>query len=152
MKNVLPAFEFQENDMMQPGFKKIDCHMLFDLKLDLVRKAQFIAGDQTDPPKESVYSSFVSHDSVHLAFLIAALNDFEMLSPDVQNAYLNAPTKEKIYTIAGPEFGQGKEGQPVMIVRALYGCSRAALGAMIIWWLLSRRPASRIARRMPTCG
>jgi hypothetical protein len=28
---------------------------------------------------------------------------------------------ERIYMTAGPEFGQGKEGQPVMIVRALYG-------------------------------
>jgi hypothetical protein len=45
----------------------------------------------------------------------------EILSADVQNAYLNAPTKKKIYTTAGPEFGQGKEGRPVMIVRALYG-------------------------------
>jgi hypothetical protein len=47
----------------------------------------------------------------------------------VQNAYLNTPTKEKIYTIAGPEFGQGKEGRPVMIVRALYGLRSS--GA---WW------------------
>jgi hypothetical protein len=111
MKNVLPAFEFRDNDVMPPGFKKIDCHMVFDVKLDLVRKARFIAGGhQTDPPKESVYSSIVSRNSVHLAFLIAALNDLEILSADVQNAYLNAPTKEKIYMIAGPEFGQGKEG------------------------------------------
>jgi hypothetical protein len=68
-----------------------------------------------------VYSSVVSRDSVHLAFLIAALNDLEILSADIQNAYLNAPTKERIYRIVGPEFGQGKEGRPVMIVRALYG-------------------------------
>jgi hypothetical protein len=45
----------------------------------------------------------------------------EILSADVQNTYLNAPTKEKIYTVAGLEFGQGTEGRPVMIVRALYG-------------------------------
>jgi hypothetical protein len=122
MKNVLPAFEFRDDDVMPPGFKKIDCHMVFDVKLDLVHKARFVAGGhQTDPPKESVYSSVVSHDSVRLAFLIAALNDLEILSADVQNAYLNAPTKERIYTTAGPEFGQGKEGRPVMIVRALYG-------------------------------
>jgi hypothetical protein len=107
---------------MQPGFKKIDCHMLFDVKLDLVRKARFVAGGhQTDPPEESVYSSVISRDSVRLAFVIAALNDVEILSADVQIAYLNAPTKERIYTTAGPEFGQGKEGWPVMIVRALYG-------------------------------
>jgi hypothetical protein len=66
---------------------------------------------------------------VYLAFLIAALNELEILSADVQNAYLNAPTKKKIYTIAGPEFGQGKEGWPVMIVQALYGLRSS--GA---WW------------------
>jgi hypothetical protein len=49
------------------------------------------------------------------------LNDLEILTADVQNAYLNAPTKKRIYTIARTEFGQGKDGQPVMIVRALYG-------------------------------
>jgi hypothetical protein len=57
-----------------------------------------------------VYSSVVSRDSVCLAFLIAALNDLEILSADAQNADLNAPTKERIYMIAGPEFGQGREG------------------------------------------
>jgi hypothetical protein len=109
MKNILPAFEFRDNDVMPLGFKKIDCHMVFDVELDLVCKAWFVAGGhQTDPPKESVYSSVVSRDSVCLAFLIAALNDLEVLSADVQNAYLNAPTKEKIYMIAGPEFGQGR--------------------------------------------
>jgi hypothetical protein len=73
---------------MPPGFKKIDCHMVLDLKLDLVRKARFVAGGhQTDPLKESVYSGVVSHDSVHLAFLIAALNDLEILSADAQNPY-----------------------------------------------------------------
>jgi hypothetical protein len=119
MKKVLPAFEFRDDDVMPPSFKKINCHMVFDVKLDLVHKAQFVAGGhQTDPPKESVYSSVVSRDSVRLALLIAALNDLEI---HVQSAYLNAPTKERIYTIAGPEFGQGKEGRPVMIVRALYG-------------------------------
>jgi hypothetical protein len=153
MKNVLPAFEFRDDDVMPPGFKKIDCHMVFDVKLDLVRKARFVAGGhQTDPPKESVYSSVISRDSVHLAFLIAALNDLEILSADIQNTYVNAPTKERIYTIAGPEFGQGKEGWPVMIVRHCTVCDRAELGVTIIWRLLSWMLASRLARRMPTCG
>jgi hypothetical protein len=145
MLNILLAFKFRDDNMMQPGFKKIDCHMVFGVKLDLVRIERFVAGGhQRDPPKESVYSSIVSRDSVHLAFLIAALNDLEILSADVQNAYLNAPTKEKIY--------QGKDGRPVMIVWAWTDCDRAAPGGMIIWWLLSGRPASRFARRMPMCG
>jgi hypothetical protein len=49
MKNVMPAFEFRDDDVMPPGFKRIDCHMVFDVKLDLVHKARFVAGGhQTD--------------------------------------------------------------------------------------------------------
>ena len=75
---------------------------------------------QTNPPKDSVYSSVVSRDSIRIAFLVAALNDLEVLAADVQNAYLNAPTKEKIYTIAGKEFGSNA-GRPAILIRALYG-------------------------------
>jgi Reverse transcriptase (RNA-dependent DNA polymerase) len=53
--------------------------------------------------------------------MIASLNDLSVLVGDVQNAYLNAPTKEKCYTIAGPEFVPTNEGQPVLVTRALYG-------------------------------
>ena len=62
----------------------------------------------------------VSRDSVQIAFLIAALNDLDILGADVGNAYLNAETKEKVYTTAGKEFGKF-EGRLVIIVRALYG-------------------------------
>ena len=123
MKNVMPAFEFRDDDTPPIGYKHIKCHMVFDVKLiGLVRKARFVAGGhETDPPAESTYSSVVSRDSVRLAFLIAALNDLDILSADVQNAYLNAPTKEKVYTTAGLEFGESNKDRPVMIVRALYG-------------------------------
>jgi hypothetical protein len=65
-------------------------HCDINVKLDLVCKARFVAGGhQTDPPKELVYSIIVSRDSVCLAFLIVELNDLEILSAEVQNAYLN---------------------------------------------------------------
>ena len=122
MKNVLPAFEFIDDDVVPKFYKHIDCHMIFDVKMDLTRKARFVAGGhQTDPPKESTYSSVVSRDSIRIAFTLAALNDLDVLSADVQGAYLNAPTKEKVYTTAGLEFGADKVGRPVLIVRALYG-------------------------------
>jgi hypothetical protein len=44
-----------------------------------------------------------------------------VLSANIQNAYLNAPVKEKLYTIAGKEFGSKNEGRTVLIVQALYG-------------------------------
>ena len=122
MKNVDCAFQFRDDDVVPPGYKKINCHMVFDIKSDLTRKARFVAGGHmTDPPKESTYSSVVSRDSVRIAFTMAALNGLDVMSADVQNAYLNAPTKEKCYTIAGLEFGSVNAGRPVMIVRALYG-------------------------------
>ena len=39
---------------------------------------------------------------------------------DVGNAYLDAKTREKIYTIAGPEFGE-LHGTILIMNKALYG-------------------------------
>ncbi|MGH3055959.1 MAG: reverse transcriptase domain-containing protein, partial [Gaiellaceae bacterium] len=39
---------------------------------------------------------------------------------DISNAYLNAQTNEKVYAIAGPEFGE-YNGRIVLLLRALYG-------------------------------
>ncbi len=52
---------------------------------------------------------------------MAALNDVELLAADISNAYLNALTREQVYTTAGLEFGAELQGKPVHIVRALYG-------------------------------
>jgi len=122
MANVGMAFEFTEDGKPPPGFKEIKCHMIFDIKSDLTRKARFVAGGHlTAPPKESVFSSVVSRDSVRIAFTYAALNGLDILVGDAQNAYLNAPTKEKCWFRAGLEFGNELAGRPVKIVRALYG-------------------------------
>ncbi len=90
--------------------------------MDFKRKARFVAGGHmADPPATLTYSSVVSRDSIWIAFLLAALNDLDILAADVGNAYLNAPTREKVYTTAGAEFGAKIQGQYVKIVRALYG-------------------------------
>ena len=138
MKNVLPAFEFNDKNEEPVGYKWIKCHMVFDIKTDLTRKARLVAGGHMmEEPKESVYSSIVSRDSIRIAFLIAALNDLEVLSGDIQNAYLNAKTTERVWTTAGLEFGSENVGRPVKIVRALYGlrssgkCWREHMAAML---------------------
>ena len=66
------------------------------------------------------YSSVVSCESVRIAFTVAALNDLDVLIADIGNAYLNADCREKVYTIAGPEFGS-HAGKHIVITRALYG-------------------------------
>jgi hypothetical protein len=76
------------------------------LKLDLSRKARFVAGGRmTEQPPSLTYVSVVSRGSVRLAFLIVALNDLDILSADLINAHLNALTKERVHTFCGPEFG-----------------------------------------------
>jgi hypothetical protein len=89
-----------------------------------------------------VYSSFVSRGSVFIALTISSLNNVNVLAADLQNAYLNAPTKERCYTIAVPEFGPDNEDRPVLVVRALYGLRssgaqwRDQLAEMIHEWVL----------------
>jgi hypothetical protein len=122
MKNVQPAFNFlDEGDCAPNGYQKIKLHMIFDVKMDFTRKARLVAGGHmTDTPASLTYSSVVSRDSVRLGLLLAALNDLDVLSCDIGNAYLNAPCREKVWCIAGAEFGSRK-GDKIIIVRALYG-------------------------------
>jgi Reverse transcriptase (RNA-dependent DNA polymerase) len=129
MANVRVAFEeWQDGTYAEikardklVGYQEIKCHMIFDIKMDFTRKARFVAGGHTtDPPTSLTYSSVVSRESVRIALLVAALHDVDVCAADVGNAYLNAPCREKIFTIAGPEF-QSESGRVMIIKRALYG-------------------------------
>jgi hypothetical protein len=105
------------------GFQEIGCHMIFDIKMDgnFTRKARLVAGGHTtETPSSATYSSVVSRESVRLAFTIAGLNDLDIYAADISNAYLHAPCREKIWTLAGPEFGSDC-GSVMVVVRALYG-------------------------------
>jgi hypothetical protein len=51
---------------------------------------------------------------------IASLNQLEILACDIQNAYLTAECREKIYVMAGPEFGS-EQGKVMIMRKALYG-------------------------------
>ena len=108
------------------GYQEVRCHMIFNVKMSgLVRKARLVAGGHTtDMPASVTYSSVVSRDRVRIAFLIAALNDLDIMSADIGNAYLNAPNKKKIWTVAGHEFGTDK-GSVFIITWALYGLMSA---------------------------
>jgi len=123
MKNNAVAFRFLEDGENIPvGSQWIPFHMIFDVKCDFTRKARFVAGGHwTDAPAQLTYSSVVTRDSVRIAFLIAALNELDILAADVRNAYLQAPVQEKVHTTAGPEFGPNNVGKTVIVVRAMYG-------------------------------
>ncbi len=73
-----------------------------------------------DSPPWITYAGVVSRDTVRIAFVMAALHDLQVKASDIKNAYLTAPTKEKILTKLGPEF-EANEGKVALICRALYG-------------------------------
>ena len=128
MRNVRVAFEKidgvtktqMKRGKIRPGYSFCSTHMIFDVKMDgsFTRKARLVAdGHKTKPPTSITYSSVVSRDSVRIALTIASLNSLEISACDIGNAYLNAPCREKLWTIAGSEFGS-ERGSVMIIARA----------------------------------
>ena len=123
IKDVRVAFKFLDWNAKAPiGYQQIGGHIVWDVKMeDFRRKARYVAqGNRTEPPKTLTYASVVSRESVRIAMVLAALNDLNIKTADIQNAYLSAPCLEKIVIRVGPEFGEDC-GRLAIIVRALYG-------------------------------
>jgi len=96
-------------------------HLVFDVKHDGRHKARLVAdGHLTEVPIESVYSGVVSLRGFRLVLFLAELNGLETYATDIGNAYLEAKTSEKVYIIAGPEFGELQD-HLLVIVKAIYG-------------------------------
>ena len=55
-----------------------------------------------------------------VSLTVAAVNDFQVRTTEIQNAYIQAPVAEKILTVLGTEFGPDA-GKSAVVVRALYG-------------------------------
>ena len=123
IRNVFPAFDMMDDNSAEPpGYEFVETYIVFNIMMDLTQKARLVArGNMTEATKEQTFASVISRDTVQLFFLLAALNDLDLLSCDVQNAYLAAPKKEKVWTKftdqLGPEYN-GKRG--AIISKALY--------------------------------
>jgi hypothetical protein len=103
-------------------YKMIPMWVNFDVKMGTFqRKARLVAdGHTTEPPASDTYSSVASEESVRLSFFLAQLNDLELVTVDITNAYVHANCREKVCAMAGPELGK-YEGCVVVLVKALYG-------------------------------
>ena len=103
------------------NYKKIRVHLIFAVKHDGRQKARCVTdGHLTEIPIESVYSGVVSLRGLRLLVFLGELNGLETWATDIGNAYLEAVTQEKVYIIAGPEFGE-RQGHTLVIFKALYG-------------------------------
>ena len=66
----------------------------------------------------------IIHSSVRIALMVAALNDVEVKSVDILNAYVMAPITENVGTMLGLNFGEDAR-KITVIVRALHGLKSA---------------------------
>ena len=125
------VFENLGTDGVIPdGYKKIRVHFVYAIKHDGCHKARLVAGGHlTDVPDYSITSSVVSLRGLRTVIFIAELNELELWTTDVGNAYLEAPTQEKVYIVGGPEF-RDRQGCSMIIKKALYGLRSSGLR----WW------------------
>ena len=90
-------------------YQKIRVHLVFDVKHNGHHKARLVAGGHlTREPVESVYSGVVPLRSLRIVTFLNEMNKLELWGADVGNAYLEAYTDEKVFIIAGGEFGERK--------------------------------------------
>ena len=60
MKNGMVAFQIKENGEKAPvGHQRVPCHLVFDVKMDFIRKARFIAGGHVTKPSSLTYASMI---------------------------------------------------------------------------------------------
>lgn len=126
---------YNGNINMLKGYQETTSHIIFDIKLgeSLRRKARFVGnGHKTVTPSSVTYSSMVSRDLARIILMIAALNEFEIEVADIENTYLTAQCREKIWMYGGVEFGD-LEGEILIVKKALYGLksSGAAFSAFL---------------------
>ena len=118
-----PAGTRRSND---DGWQRAPMQMIFDIKQDGRHKARLVVGGHVIDSKDHVtYSSTIKDISVRLLMLVGIQNGLEFMSGDIGNAFCTAPCAEKVWSVAGPEFGQ-KEGCTVVLKRALYGLNTAS--------------------------
>ena len=115
-----PTKQFSKSD----GWKYAPLHMIYSVKAEDGRyKARLVAGGHVvDSSNYTTYSSTVEGLSIRLLRLIARQQGLSIMTGDIGNAFIAAPCKERIWTRAGPEFGD-KEGSVIEFNKALYGLS-----------------------------
>ena len=116
-----PNFEISKEYQYAP------LRMIFEIKQeDLRRKARLVAGGHmVDSSMYESYSSVVQTMTLRLLQTVAVNEKLKIMTGDIGNAFIHANTNEKIWTKAGPEFGN-RRGCKIIFKKALYGLSTSA--------------------------
>jgi hypothetical protein len=109
-----------------PDYQFAPLRMIFEVKQDGRQKCRLIAqGHVVDSSGISTRSTVVKGISVRLLDLIAHRDKLKVLCGDVGNAFVTANCLEKIWSRAGPEFGERCDSI-VTLNKALYGLSSSS--------------------------
>jgi hypothetical protein len=118
----LGCFDFRAPDFKPSSeyqFAKLT--MIFEVKQDGRHKARLVAGGHMVKPRGiSSRSMVVKGISIRLLDLIVHRDGLRTLCGDIGNAFITADCLEKIYSIAGPEFGE-QEDSVMLFAKAIYG-------------------------------
>ena len=110
----------------EEGWQYAPLRMIFTVKPDFRRKARLVIGGHvTDASIFETFAPTIKSENVRLIFLLTIKFLLNIVTGDINTAYLNAFTEEKIYSRAGAEFGE-REGMIVIVVKALYGLKSSA--------------------------
>ena len=129
-KEVGSLIQHQCFDFRSPDYKPskdyqfCSLHFVYKIKTDLCHKAHLVCdGSRVDPHGLSTRVTVVKGISVCLLDLIADAQDLKVLCGDIDNAFIQASTKEKIYTRYSSEFGPYAGA---IIVHTLYRLTTSA--------------------------
>ena len=87
------------------GFQFALLRMIFDVKVDLRRKARLVIGGHVfGSSGHKFYASITKSVSDRILMTVAAANNLDVITGDIVNSYLNANTQGKIYTHTGNAF------------------------------------------------
>lgn len=103
------------------NYQYIPLLWVFDIKYDGRHRAQMVTGGHrvTIRDHEDSHSNNTSMEEIRLIFVIAILLGLSVITCYIRHAYLQAFTRELVYTRAGPEF-ENLAGSYLIIVKALY--------------------------------
>lgn len=78
-------------------------------------------GHKTPYPQFSRDVGVVSHESIRMALMYAALNGLRACNTKICNAYLQEPSSKKHFIICGPDFFLDHVGKVALVQCSLYG-------------------------------
>ena len=127
MKNLdnIHTFKYyppNKRSRKEDGWQYAPLQMIYEVKQqDLRMKSRLIiVGQVINSSMHTTYSLNIQSISVRLLMLIAVKTGLNLMAANVANAFGTAPCWEKIWTVAGSEFGP-KQGSVIRINRAIYG-------------------------------